>query len=273
MNIKVETKERDAVLVEDAAPIRVMGQPVLEALPSARAPYAQVDPFILVHEGRGRLSPDLANMATKHRHRGFDNVLYMLEGSLSTGHSTGPGGAMERARLRAGELLVLRTGRGVWHADALGEDEIQKGLAGTEFRVVLFWVNLARKDKEVEPSAQVLKPEQIPLRREGDATVSVLVGEGSSARLGTPALILDIELPRGGEVTTSVPSQFQGFAYVLEGEATFGANRRRARPAQLVVLGSGEAFTVRDAAPRTRYLLMAAQPYGEAPKFNGPFVD
>src|SRR2546426_3889135 len=60
MNTKVETKERDVVLVQDAAWIRVMGQPVLEALPSARAPYAQVDPFILVHEARGRLSPDIA---------------------------------------------------------------------------------------------------------------------------------------------------------------------------------------------------------------------
>src|SRR5712692_4449900 len=102
MRTEIETKERDAVLVEDAARIRVMGQPVLEALPSARLPYAQADPFILVHEGRGRLSPDIANMATKHPHRGFDNVLYVLEGSLSTGHSTGPGGAMERARLHEG---------------------------------------------------------------------------------------------------------------------------------------------------------------------------
>jgi redox-sensitive bicupin YhaK (pirin superfamily) len=51
-------------------------------------------------------------MATKHPHREFDNVLYMLEGSLSTGHSTGPGGAMERARLHEGALLVLRTGAG-----------------------------------------------------------------------------------------------------------------------------------------------------------------
>jgi hypothetical protein len=61
------------------------------------------------------------------------------------------------------------------------------------------------------------------MREEGDSTVRVLVGEGSHARLGTPALILDVELPRGGEVTTSVLPQFQGFAYVLEGEAAFGA--------------------------------------------------
>ena len=101
----------------------------------------------------------------------------------------------------------------------------------------------------------------------------MLVGEGSPVRLGTPALILDIESPTGGEVTTRVPPEFQGFAYVLEGEAVFGANRRRAKLSQLVLVGRGEDFTVADASPGTRYLLMAGKPYGEAPVFNGPFVD
>jgi len=272
MNTQVETMEREAVLVEDAARIRMMGMPILEALPSRSAPYEQVDPFILLHEARLRLS-DLANVDTRHPHRGFDNLWYLLEGSVSTGHSTGPGGAMERARLSEGALLALRTGRGAWHAEAMGADEVGEGLADTEFRSVLFWVNLARKDKQAEPSALVVQPGQIPVRHEGDATVRVLVGEGSPVRLGTPGLILDIELPTGGEVTTAVPPEFQGFAYLLEGEAAFGANRRQAKPPQLVLLGPGEALTVTDAAPGTRYLLMAGQPYGETPRFNGPYVD
>jgi len=272
MQQQVEETARDAILVEDAARIRVMGFPILEALPSRGAPYQQVDPFILVHEARIRLS-DVAKVDTKHPHRGFDNLWYLLEGSVSTGHSTGPGGAMERARLSKGALLALRTGRGAWHAEALGEDEVEDGQADTEFRSVLFWVNLARKDKQVEPSAQVVQPGQIPVRQEGDAIVRVLVGEGAPVRLGTPALILDVELPTGGQVTTPVPPGFQGFAYVLEGEAAFGANRRRARPAQLVLLGPGEELAVTGAAPGTRFLLMTGQPYGEVPVFNGPFVD
>ena len=83
----------------------------------------------------------------------------------------------------------------------------------------------------------MLQPDQIPVRHEGDAIVRVLVGEGSPVQLGTPALILDIELPDGGQVTTPVPPEFQGFAYVLDGEGAFGANRRRATPPQLVLLG------------------------------------
>jgi High-affinity nickel-transport protein len=45
--------------------------------------------------------------------------------------------------------------------------------------------------------------------------------------------------------------------FVLEGEAAFGANGRRARPPQLVLLGRGDELRVTAASPGTRYLLMA----------------
>jgi len=250
----------------------MMGFEILEALPSRSVPYEHVDPFLLVHESRLQLS-QLKDVDTKHPHRGFDNLWYILEGSASTGHSTGPGGTIERARLPKGALLALRTGRGAWHAEGIGAEERREGLGDTEWRSVLFWVNLARKDKQVEPSAQVLLPEKMTVRKDGDATVRVLVGEGSPVHLGTPALILDVELPDGGQVTTPVPPEFQGFAYMLDGEGAFGANLRKARPPQLVLLGPGEELTVTDAAPGTRFMLMAGKPYGEAPVFNGPFVD
>jgi quercetin 2,3-dioxygenase len=272
MSQQVQTTSRDAVLVEDAALIRMMGLPVLEAVPSRRAPYALTDPFILVHEGRFRPS-EMAGKDTRHPHRGFDNLWYVLQGSASTGHTTGPDGSVERARLSKGSLLWLRTGRGAWHAEAVGADEVADGQGDTEFRGVLFWVNLARRDKDAEPRAQVLHKERIPVRQEGDATVRVLVGEGSPVRLGTPARILDVEFPTGGQLTTPVPPEFQGFAYLLDGEAVLGANKRPARPPQLVLLGPGGELTVTDATPGTRFMLMAGKPYEEAPLFNGPFVD
>ncbi|MGH2653174.1 MAG: pirin-like C-terminal cupin domain-containing protein, partial [Actinomycetota bacterium] len=58
-----------------------------------------------------------------------------------------------------------------------------------------------------------------------------------------------------------------------DGEAVFGANLRTAKPPQLVLLGPGAELTVTNAAPGTRFMLMAGHPYGEAPVFNGPFVD
>jgi redox-sensitive bicupin YhaK (pirin superfamily) len=156
MSTQIETREREVDLLEDAHIRPMMGLDVLEPLPSRTIPYAQVDPFILVHEAVVPITPERASMDTKHPHRGFDNLWYLLAGEASTGHSTGPGGAMERARLQTGSLLKLRTGSGVWHAEGIGEDELREGKSGTEMRGVLFWVNLARKDKGVEPSAQIL---------------------------------------------------------------------------------------------------------------------
>jgi len=134
-------------------------------------------------------------------------------------------------------------------------------------------VNLARKDKHVEPTALVVPAGEIPTRQDGDATIRTLVGEGSRVQLGTPGLILDVELSNGGNITIPVPGEFQGFAYMLDGEAAFGANARKATPPQLVLLGSGDELAVTAAMPGTRFMLMTGKPYGEVPRFNGPYVD
>ena len=62
---RIEEAGRDATLVEDAALIRMMGMPVLEAVPLPRAPYKLTDLFILVHEGWFHLS-EMAGKDTRH---------------------------------------------------------------------------------------------------------------------------------------------------------------------------------------------------------------
>ena len=186
MTTQVKTAEREVVLVEDAHLRPMMGLNVLEPLPSGVIPYEQVDPFILVHEAVVPITPERAALDTRHPHRGFDNLWYLLSGSASTGHTTGPGGTIERARLEAGSLLKIRTGRGVWHAEGIGEDELREGKVG-EMRGVLFWVNLARRDKDVEPTSQVLRPQDIPTARRAmpsSASWSARARRSSSARRG-----------------------------------------------------------------------------------------
>ena len=273
MTTQINAPAREAVLVTDARIRPMMGINVLESLPHPEIPYELVDPYILVHEGVVPINEERAALDTTHPHRGFDNLWYAVSGSSSTGHSTGPGGAMERARLDAGSLLKIRTGRGVYHAEGIGDDQLREGKAGTEMRGVLFWVNLARKDKGVEPTAQLMQPQDVPVRQEGDATVRVLVGEGSPIELGTPGLILDVELPRGGTFSSPISPDFNGFIYMLEGAALVGSNKLAARPPQIAVLGPGAEVTVVEAEPGTRFMLMAGKPYGEAPIYNGPYVD
>ncbi len=272
MSTQVETAQRQIVLVEDAHIRPMIGSQVLESLPSRHIPYSMVDPYILVHEAEVKVTPGQEAQDTTHPHRGFDNLWYAINGSSSTGHSTGPGGTFERARLAEGSLLKIRTGRGVLHAEGIGDDERREGKS-SEMRGLLFWVNLARKDKNVAPTAQVVQPNEVPVRQEGDATIRVLVGEGSNVELGTPGLILDVQLPKGGSVTIPVQAGFNGFVHMLEGEASFGANRSRAKRGQIAVLGPGGVLAVEEAQAGTRFVLMAGKPYGEVPIYNGPYVD
>jgi redox-sensitive bicupin YhaK (pirin superfamily) len=273
MATQIDTAQRQIVVVKDARIRPMMGNQVLESLPLAGIPYSMVDPYILVHEATVKITPEQANQDTTHPHRGFDNLWYAILGSSSTGHSTGPGGTFERAKLDEGSVLKVRTGRGVLHAEGIGKDELEQGKIGTEMRGLLFWVNLARRDKNVEPTAQVVERADLPVRNVGHAIVRTLVGEGSPIKLGTPGLILDVELPKGGSFSIPVPSDFNGFVYMLEAEASFGANRSRARRSQIAVLGPGSELAVADAQPGTRFVLMAGKPYGEMPIFNGPYVD
>ena len=272
MATQIDTAQREIVLVEDAHIRPMMGNQVLESLPSRHIPYSLVDPYILVHEAVVRIDPKQEPQDTTHPHRGFDNLWYAIAGSSSTGHSTGPDGAFERARLDEGSLLFIRTGRGVLHAEGIGDDERREGKT-SEMRGLLFWVNLARKDKNVEPTAKVVLPENVPVRYDGDATIRVLVGDGSPVKLGTPGLILDVQLLKGGALNIPVQAGFNGFVHMLEGEASFGANRSSAKRGQIAVLGPGGALSVEGAQPGTRFVLMAGKPYGESPVYNGPYVD
>src|SRR5207253_9647947 len=107
-----------------------------------------------------RTDPQQVQADATHPHRGFDNLWYAISGSSSTDHSTGPGGSFERARLDEGAVLKIRTGRGVLHAEGLGEDERRQAKL-SELRGRLFWVTLERKDKNVEPTAQVVASDKV----------------------------------------------------------------------------------------------------------------
>jgi hypothetical protein len=66
-------------LYQDAHIRPMMDLDVLEPLPSRTIPYAQVDPFILVHEAVVPITEERASLDTKHPHRGFDNLWYLRQ--------------------------------------------------------------------------------------------------------------------------------------------------------------------------------------------------
>ena len=245
------------------------GVPVRRVLPSRDATYRLVDPWLLLDEFKMDSFPSGDAGFPPHPHRGFEIVTYMIEGAANHTDSEGNSG-----EVRAGGLQRITAGRGMWHGEGGGS-----GPAGPVHGLQL-WINLPRADKQIPPGYEAVQAEQIPEKTIGDARVRVLVGEGSPTQLHTPAIYLDATLPAGGTAQLPVPAEFQGFAYVLEGSAAFGANRQNAASTQIVVLGNtgvaapgDTAFPITAGSEGVRFVLAAARPIGETPHFNGPFVD
>jgi redox-sensitive bicupin YhaK (pirin superfamily) len=108
-------------------------------------------------------------------------------------------------------------------------------------------------------------------RTASSSSLSCATKRRDTARTCTGAVSVSRLTP--ASVSTPIPSDFQGFVYMLEGEASFGANRLPASRSQIAVLGPGETLAVEQAQPGTRFLLMAGRPYREEPVYNGPYVD
>src|SRR5437588_1369071 len=81
MATQIETAQREIVVVEDAHIRPMMGNQVLESLPSRHIPYSLVDPYILVHEAVVRIDPNQETQDTTHPHRGSTT-----SGTRSRGH-------------------------------------------------------------------------------------------------------------------------------------------------------------------------------------------
>ncbi|HEU5318925.1 MAG TPA: pirin family protein [Chloroflexota bacterium] len=259
------TAARSAAVVADAHTVMEgAGVPVTRVLPSRDAPYRMVDPWLLLDEfkmesfGGGESFPP-------HPHRGFEIVTYMIQGS---GHHTDSEG--NSGEVRSGGLQRITAGRGIWHGEGGGS-----GPAGPVHGLQL-WINLPRAQKQIPPGYQAVQAEQIPETTVGDARVRVLVGEGSPTQLQTPAIYLDATLPASGSGALTVPAGFQGFAYVLAGDGSFGANQLAAHERQVVVLGESDvdaSFPARAGAQGVRFVLAAGRSVREVPRWNGPFVD
>jgi redox-sensitive bicupin YhaK (pirin superfamily) len=238
--------------------------------PFPTATLAQVDPFLLLDEmGPVDLGPGEAVGAPDHPHRGFETVTYVLDGGVEHRDSAGHAG-----RIGPGDVQWMTAGRGVVHSELPTEALLRDGGRMHGFQL---WVNLPRRDKMMAPRYQEIAAAAIPRATSPDGLVdvSVIAGESLGARAAidtrTPILYLHVRLAPGGSLPQPVPPGWNGFAYVIEGNATIGSHPIPPRHAAL--LGDGDQVLIenRSTSP-VSLLLLAGVPLREPVVQYGPFV-
>ena len=115
---------------------------------------------------------------------------------------------------------------------------------------------------------------------DGLVIVTVIAGEAMGEKAvietRTPIIYLHYRIKPGGAATQQVPSAYNGFAYVVEGDGLFGAEGERAQDGQMVLFApDGEEVRIEnasDAKATLEVLLIAGVPLNEPVARYGPFV-
>jgi len=243
--------------------------------PFPKASFSEFDPFLLLDEmGPMDVGPGEAKGAPDHPHRGFETVTYMLSGEMEHKDSRGHAG-----RLRSGDVQWMTAGSGVVHSEMPSSDFAREGGRMHGFQL---WVNLPQRDKMAKPRYQEIPSSGIPQATSADGLVAVKViagealGQNAVIETHTPIIYLHYRIKAGGVVTQRVPQGYNAFAYLVEGEGSFGTERFRAKDGQMVLFSQdGDEVRIENAADvktTLDLLLIAGIPLNEPIARYGPFV-
>lgn len=241
--------------------------------PFPQASFSDFDPFLLLDEmGPMDLGPGQAKGAPDHPHRGFETVTYMLSGEMQHKDSRGHAG-----RLTPGDVQWMTAGAGVVHSEMPSAEFTRTGGRMHGFQL---WVNLPKRDKMMKPRYQEISGSQIPKATSSDGLVSVSViageamGQKAVIETRTPLIYLHYSIKPGGVVTQKVSSTYNTFAYIVDGEGLFGAEREPAKDGQMVLFAQdGDEVRIENTGNATLdILLIGGMALNEPIARYGPFV-
>jgi redox-sensitive bicupin YhaK (pirin superfamily) len=145
------------------------------------------------------------NGFTWHPHRGLEIYTWVLEGTVYHEDTTGG-----RGEIGAGELQRMFSGDYIEHQELNLWDE--------PTRVIQIWFIADRQHRGLPPHYQQARPDELPSRRVGDATVFNLIGDGSPMEQHMTGRLTATTVDAGGTTTIQPPRPDEDlFLYATDG--------------------------------------------------------
>jgi len=225
--------------------------------------FALNDPFIMLADDH--LDIGDRPLGEPHPHAGFETVTLILDGAI---YDRDEGGV-----INAGEVQWMTAGRGIIH----GEHMATKG----KVRLLQLWLTLPKEQRWAEPGFQSINSDAVPVRHEPGVEVRIYSGTSGGLRSSTtnhvPVTMVEITMDPGTSFEQEIPTSYNGFAFVIRGSATVGADAVLLKTGQVGWLDrpKGEGTSVLRAVAGkegARLVLYAGQPQGNPIVSYGPFI-
>ena len=222
------------------------------------------DPFLMLDAFDSSNPDDYVKGFPWHPHRGIETITYLLEGEIEHGDSLGNKGVIQ-----SGECQWMTAGSGIIHQEMPQASERLRGIQ--------LWLNLPGKDKMTAPRYHGITREEVPVIEEEGARIRILGGvyrglKGAMEGSFVKPTYLDVELAPGAGWSLAFPSEETLFAYILEGEGTFGGSEEEGVLHDCLLFGEGESFRAKGGNRGIRFLLLSGKPLGEPIAWGGPIV-
>ena len=199
-----------------------------------------------------------------HPHRGIETVTFVLAGRLLHADHTGGAG-----RLNPGDAQFMTAGGGVMHSEMPGPDGVQ---------TLQLWLNLparlkmtpARYQDKRLADAPALTKDGVEARVYAGRIGDLAVPHGST----WPLLLIDLRLGPGASFAIPIPADNRAFVYVLEGQASLGADKRTVEAGEVAwaALSPSDGELPVAASSAARMLVFASPVIDEPIVMGGPFV-
>ena len=236
------------------------GTLVKQSLPTQQ--LEQISPFLLLHHfGPIDVTPGMDPLDVgPHPHRGFEPVTFLFSGGIRHKDSRGNEGI-----LSAGDVQWMTAGMGIIHSERASKAFLESG--GTMEGIQL-WVNLAAKDKMVQPRYQDIKATNIPQIELDGGKVAIKLVAGTfndqkgPAQTYTPITAMMLEIATDGTIELPIPNGHNALIYILGGEVQVNDNFNYEGETMINFREEGEGILLKGIQP-SRILFLTGEPINE----------
>jgi len=229
-----------------------------------------LDPFLLLDDFHSDNPNDYIAGFPWHPHRGIETITYMLHGKVEHGDSLGNGGIIE-----AGDVQWMTAGSGIIH-----QEMPKKGKKDTLLWGFQLWANLPASHKMMDPRYRDLKKTQIPeiSMNDNKVRIKIICGEvngikGPVQDIITDPEYLDVTIDPNSEFTHRIKTDYNAFAYIIEGEGYFDDRRVELLENEtLIIYQKGDFVKISTDKEKVRFLLVSGKPLNEPVAWRGPIV-